>query len=88
MSTRESVHEYVRALQTADFAAVRFTEDAEFVSPLLDQPMRGGEALRDGLQQAAAGMGEVELVELIVEGDRAAARIRFSAEGARVEVCD
>ena len=87
-STRDLINSYLQALATARFGDVPFASEAEFYSPMLDEPLRGSEALVAGLEQAAGGMVDVELVDLVVEGDRASARIHFTAAGTRVEVCD
>ena len=87
-TNRQSVQLYLQALGSADFSEVPFADQAEFHSPMLAEPLRGSGSLVAGLTEAAGGMSDVEVVQLIVEGDHASARIRFTAGDARVEVCD
>jgi hypothetical protein len=73
---RALVERYIAAMNSGEIDDIPLTDDIEFAGAMLAEPRVGAAAVREHLS-ALAPFVDMELVELIVEDDAAAAVVRL-----------
>ena len=73
---RQIIERYIAGINSGDVANIPLTDDVEFHGAMLAEPRRGAAAVREHLSEIAPFV-DIELLELIVEDDAAAAMIQL-----------
>ena len=86
--TLEWITQYMDAFAEKDFSGVPFDADVTFCGPLLDQPLKGRDAVVPFLNDVAKQMSNVRLNQHVVQDEHACAVIQFEAGGNLIKACD
>lgn len=73
---RQIIERYIDGINSGEVAGIPLTDDVEFQGAMLAEPKIGAPAVRQHLADIAP-FADLELVELIIDGDAAAAMIEL-----------
>ena len=71
------VDEYMHALTSGDYSAVRFSSDVRFLGPLMDSPIEGMQNVVEFLTEVSEGVSGVRVRQHVIEGSRVCSLIDF-----------
>jgi ketosteroid isomerase-like protein len=81
---RAAVEQYVAAFNANDASAVPLADDAVHRGPMVPDAIRGADAVRAYIGELAPFITRMELKQLVVEGDLAAAVLAFEGFNGRI----
>lgn len=73
---RQTIEHYVDSITSGDVESIPLTVDTEFQGAMMPQAVRGEAAVREHLRQVAPFI-DMQVQQLIVEGDHAAAWLKL-----------
>ena len=87
-NTLECVSGYEEGVRTGDLSIVPFANNVSFNGPILEQPIKGKEAVIGFLTEAAKQMSNFHIKQHIIQGEHACTLIEFEAGDTTIEACD
>jgi len=78
------VDEYMHALRSGDYSAVRFSSDVRFLGPLMNSPIEGKENVIQLLTEVSEGVSDVRVSEHVIESSKACSLSDFETTSGEV----
>ena len=85
---KDIIDDYIRAVNANDLSDVPFSPGVVMTGPMIPVPIEGAQAVREHLQNVAPFVKHFALLELVIEGEKAAGVFDYeSINGIRFQAC-
>jgi hypothetical protein len=88
-STIELITSYINALISGDFKTVQFAPDVTLLTPFMEAPVKGKDAVVGALKEISNGVEGIKVLRFVIDDEFACALLEFKAKnGIVVNMCD